>query len=99
MPVNSVGLLKRGDFAQYRSGTGRHVSIVDSNRVFFINNQIYYQILHAYGGSNGMGEYVFPDIPQAGDDQGRRVFARKVIRTWNNIGVDPYRFGRVIIWD
>jgi hypothetical protein len=86
--------LKKGDIVEY-SG---HVSLVYNSQVVNHDDGVYYQILHAYGGDSRSGEYTFPDILEAGEDAGTTIFARKVIRGWNNIRT-PNVFGRLKIWE
>jgi len=94
--------IHRGDLVRYNG----HISIVYSDRPECTRStdssgeeqtNCSYEIIHAYGGDEN-GEYTCPDIPEASENRGRTVFGRKVMRTWDNIGI-PKGFGRIKLWN
>jgi len=93
-------LIRRGDILNYGGG---YISIVYSDRPACTEDEngkatYTYEIIHAYGGDDDKGMYRYPDIPEAGANRNKRVFGRKVIKTWNNIA-NPTGFGRLKLWN
>jgi len=92
--------LRKGDLVRYGNS---HISIVYSDRPACTEDKngdttCSYEIIHAYGGDDDKGMYRYPDIPEAAANRNKRVFGRKVIKTWNNIA-DPTGFGRLKLWN
>ena len=83
---------RKGDVVVY-SG---HIALVYSDRLACDNQaNCTYEIIHAYGGGRN-GEYRYPHYDPI--LPGEEVFARKVIRTWQDIA-KPTGFGRIKLWD
>lgn len=90
---NLAGKIRRGDIIKYKG----HISMVYSDRPTCNSKgeDCKYQIIHAYGGDKN-GLYTYPDHDAA--NAGKKVFGRKVIKTWENIST-PTGFGRIKLWD
>lgn len=93
--VDRLKLLHKGDLLQYpRSSNGpSHITILSSDNILCGDSNsatsCNYRITHAFGST----PYSYPESP------GVEVFSRKVINTWQDIGIDPLGFGRVKLWD
>jgi len=94
-------LIHKGDAVEY--GTA-HISTVHSDKPTCTTTGVgtpnetttcTYEIIHAYGGDED-GEYEYPLYDPV--QPGQTVFARKVIKTWQDIKT-PTGFGRIKLWD
>jgi len=90
---SAIAKIRRGDTVGY---VRPHVSIVYSEKPSKDGEGNYnYEIIHSFSGKNS--KYTYPEYdPVSPADT---VFARKVMRTWNDIGLDPLGFGRIKLWD
>lgn len=87
--------IHKGDFTFYDT----HITFVYSNKLICDedNENCVYEIIHAYGGSDDKGMYKYPDIPEAGENRGKKVFGRKTIKTFDI--PNDRAFGRIYLWN
>lgn len=86
--------LRKGDLVNYPG----HVSMVYTDKPRSCTRSgCIYEIIHAYGG-NKLEEYEYPQYDKILPSE--KVFARKVIRTWQKIYVkNTDGFSRIKIWE
>lgn len=88
--------IRKGDLVYYDG----HVAVIYSERpdCQVVRNGCAYELIHAYGGNRRAEEYTYPSYELDSDLSGKTFFARKVIRTWQNIN-NPLGYSRIKLWD